>query len=151
MHRPLLSLLLLALPLTACSGKQPEDAAAGQLELTHSWNVPVGKSVFVSADMGTTPQDNGDAMMKVMPGVLHRIGEACKTEAGLAGEGELVLSFNVAGGVAKALTIDPEGDASECLATALDQEGEALAGVPDGTVVVRTSYSVGAAQPAPAG
>ncbi len=154
MHPRFLSLLLLLLlaPLTACSGGQPDEGQAqGPMELTHTWNVAPGTSLFVSADMGTKPAENGDAMMKVMPGVLHRIGEACKTGAGLEGDGEIVLTFNMAGGVAKAVTVDPEGQAADCLAEALAKEGEALGSAPDGTVMVRTSYAVTETLPPPPG
>lgn len=132
--------LALALGL-ACNA--PEKAEIG-VSLTHQWSVAPGSSLFVQVSLGSSPASAADALMAVMPTVVHKLGERCRHEPSATKPGVFTLSFTLDGGVASIPTADPPTPLSGCVVTALgavvEQSRAELAGLRHTGVVIHLEH-----------
>lgn len=123
--------LLLLFTFAGCG--TADEAPPTEMRPSHSWRVPAGASVFAEANLGAVPESAADAWMATMPGVVHRMGEACKEQIRGASADRVVVRFDVLEGQAVGLFADPK-PLESCFATALAGETAVLAKGPLGPV-----------------
>ena len=111
------SLLVLSLVAAACGS----PARPASIALTHQWAVPAGTSLFTRVSLGASPERAADALMGVMPTIVHRLGERCQEDEGAAAPGEFLLSFALRAGKASSPRAEPLSPLAACVLAALPE------------------------------
>jgi hypothetical protein len=125
-----------------CGTSEPraQTPPAEQILLTQSWSVPAGKSLFTENHMGTLPPANAEALMGVVPGLLHRLGDACKEQQGLERAGDLTLGFEIDAAGVSQVEVTPDSALARCIAKRWTSEQDALEENPPASVQIRAHY-----------
>jgi hypothetical protein len=115
------------------------------LALTHQWSVKAGTSLFVQASLGTAPDGAADALMSVMPTVVHQLGERCRGNVAAATGGVFSLSFALDAGEVVNAASDPPSALAECVIGALPtlakEHGEVFGKVPSARVALYLEHA----------
>ena len=120
------------------AGPQPTPRADDP-ELVHTWQMPAGKSVLWSGDLGSKPPALADALMEAAaaPSLAMRSADACAKQGVLTGITSVALRITIAeGGAVTAVEGDPEGPAASCLAEAAKAELAELERLPAGAALL---------------
>lgn len=143
------SVVMIAVAASIAAGcPQAEDTPAGQRaigrrgdpKLTHSWSMPPEASVVQNGDLGTSPENVAETLMKdaAMPAVVHDVAQRCAGEGALAGVASIAIRFHLGqDGKIADVTADPDGKAAQCMTTAFIERTSALDKLPAGDALLR--------------